>query len=72
MFHENLDAVDSWIFITLAFLGTMPNETLLIMIVTQVVLKVAYETIILPLTIFVTKKTQQYEDKWAMTNKQWN
>ena len=66
------DAVDSWIFIPLAFIGTMPTNTLLIMIATQVVLKVAYETIILPVTILVTKKTQQYEDKWALANKQEN
>ena len=57
------ETVDSWIFIPLAFLGTMPNETLLIMILTQILLKVAYETIVLPITIVVTKKTQNYEDK---------
>jgi hypothetical protein len=44
----------------------MPNETLLIMILTQVILKVAYETIVLPITIFVTEKTQKYEDKLAV------
>ena len=57
------ETVDSWIFIPLAFLGTMPNGTLLIMIFTQILLKVAYETIVLPITIVVTKKTQNYEDK---------
>lgn len=57
------EAVDSWIFIPLAFIGTMPTKTLLIMIITQVVLKVLYEIIVLPLTIYVTKKTQKYEDK---------
>lgn len=60
------ETVDSWIFIPLAFLGTMPNETLLIMILTQILLKVAYETIVLPITIFVTEKTQKYEDKLAV------
>ncbi len=56
------ETVDSWIFIPLAFLGTMPNNTLLIMILTQVILKVTYEIVILPITIYVTKKAQIYED----------
>ena len=57
------EIVDSWIFIPLAFIWTMPTNTLLIMIATQVVLKVLYEVVILPLTIFVTRKAQTYEDK---------
>ena len=60
------ETVDSWIFIPLAFLGTMPNGTLLIMILTQVILKVAYEMIVLPITIVVTRKTQEYENKLAV------
>ena len=59
------ETVDSWIFIPLAFLGTMPTNTLLVMILTQIVLKVAYETIILPITIIVTRKTQIYENNLA-------
>ena len=47
---------------TKAFIGTMPTATLLVMILTQVILKVAYEIIILPLTIIVTEKTQKYEN----------
>lgn len=57
------ETVDSWIFIPLAFLWTMPTNALLVMIATQVILKVCYEIIILPLTIFVAKKTQIYENK---------
>ena len=60
------ETVDSWIFIPLAFLGTMPNETLLIMILTQIVLKVTYEMIVLPITIAVTKKAQKYENNLAV------
>lgn len=60
------ETVDSWIFIPFAFLGTMPNGTLLIMILTQVILKVAYEMIVLPITIVVTRKTQEYENKLAV------
>ena len=56
------ETIDSWIFIPLAFLGTMPINTLLVMIFTQVILKVTYEIVILPLTIYVTKKAQIYED----------
>lgn len=62
------EIVDSWIFIPLAFLWTMPTNTLLIMILTQVILKVGYEIIILPLTIFVTKKTQKYENAQWINN----
>jgi uncharacterized protein YebE (UPF0316 family) len=46
----------------------MPNKTLLTMILTQIILKVAYETIVLPITIIVTKKAQRYENKLT-TNK---
>jgi hypothetical protein len=41
----------------------MPTKTLLLMIALQVVFKVVYEIIILPLTVCVTKKVQKYEDK---------
>ncbi len=56
------EMVDSWIFIPLAFIGTMPTSTLLSMILTQVILKVCYEIVILPFTIYVTKKAQVYEN----------
>lgn len=60
------EMVDSWIFIPLAFIWTMPGKTLIVMIITQVILKVLYELIILPITIFVTKKTQIYENKLSI------
>lgn len=53
---------DSLIFIPLAFLGTMPLQTLLVMGVTQVCLKTGYEVIVSPLTRLVVKKVQAYED----------
>lgn len=56
------ETVDSWIFIPLAFLWMMPVKTLIIMLITQVVLKVLYEIIILPITICVTEWTQKYEN----------
>ncbi|MBO4516214.1 hypothetical protein J5751_02000 [bacterium] len=40
----------------------MPIKTLLIMIVTQVIFKVLYETIILPITILIIKKAEKYEN----------
>lgn len=50
------EITDSAIFIPLAFIGAMPPKTLLIMGITQVILKVAYEAIILPVTTIITKK----------------
>lgn len=55
------EVVDSAIFIPLAFIGTMPFKTLLIMGVTQVSIKVAYEIIIIPVTTKLTKKVAEKE-----------
>lgn len=55
------EAADSLIFIPLAFVGTMPAETLVVMGITQVGLKMLYETLILPLTRAITKKVAAYE-----------
>lgn len=52
---------DSAIFIPIAFIGQMPAETLVIMGITQVSLKLTYELIILPITTILTKKVGQYE-----------
>ena len=52
---------DSCIFIPLAFAGAMPIKNLLIMGATQVIIKVAYETLILPVTKLCTKKVIQHE-----------
>lgn len=60
------EMIDSWVFIPLAFIWTMPTKTLLIMIVTQVILKVFYEIIILPLTVLVTRKVQNYENSLSL------
>lgn len=57
------EVVDSAIFIPLAFIGQMPLETLLIMGVTQVCLKVGYEIIIVPVTAMLTKKVAEIEAK---------
>lgn len=55
------EVVDSAIFLPIAFLGTMPAKTLLIMGVTQVTLKISYEFLILPLTHYIAKVLQKKE-----------
>lgn len=52
---------DSCIFIPIAFIGTMPAKTLVIMGITQVCLKTGYECIILPFTAVATRKVIAYE-----------
>lgn len=47
LFGEGLDAV---IFITIGFLGTMPMEALVLMIVAQALFKTVYEIIVYPIT----------------------
>ncbi|MBQ2652483.1 MAG: queuosine precursor transporter [Methanobrevibacter sp.] len=50
LFGEGLDAI---IFIFIAFLGTMPFEALILMIVAQALFKTIYEMIVYPLTRYV-------------------
>lgn len=50
LFGEGLDAI---IFIIIGFIGTMPIEALLIMIVAQALFKTIYEIIVYPLTRYV-------------------
>ena len=47
---------DSIIFMPLAFLGTIPITSMLKMIVLQIIIKVSYEIIMLPLNGFIMKK----------------
>lgn len=49
------ESADSLIFFPVAFAGVVPAKELLILIVTQAVLKSAYEALILPVTIRVVK-----------------
>lgn len=57
------EIIDSAIFIPIAFIGQMPLETMAIMGITQVSLKICYEIIILPITTICCKKVKQYEVK---------
>lgn len=55
------ESIDSLIFFPIAFLGLVPTDQLLIMVVTQAVLKSLYEVIILPITIRVVKYIKKIE-----------
>ncbi|MGV8095572.1 MAG: queuosine precursor transporter [Mangrovibacterium sp.] len=55
------EGADSLIFISIAFVGIFPLKVILTMIITQTLLKVAYEIIVLPLTILVVKKMKLIE-----------
>jgi len=55
------EGADSLIFITVAFTGIFPLPVILGMIVTQALLKTAYEIIILPFTMLVVKKVKEIE-----------
>jgi queuosine precursor transporter len=55
------EGADSLLFITIAFTGIYPIQTILIMILTQALLKTAYEIIILPLTIQVVRFVKRHE-----------
>jgi uncharacterized PurR-regulated membrane protein YhhQ (DUF165 family) len=59
------ELVDSCIYLPLAFLVFNPIMSIyevLMMIFLQVTIKTLYEIIILPLTIFITKKISNYEN----------
>jgi hypothetical protein len=55
------EGADSMIFISIAFVGIFPLPVILGMIVTQALLKTAYEIIVLPLTILAVKKVKVIE-----------
>ena len=59
------EIVDSAVFIPIAFFGSMPVKTLIVMGIIQVILKVLYEMIVLPLNRFVTAKVLRYEQELA-------
>jgi queuosine precursor transporter len=55
------EGADSAIFITVAFAGLFPAGVLLTMVVTQALVKIAFEIIVLPLTILVVKHVKRAE-----------
>lgn len=55
------ELVDSLIFVPIAFIGKMELKDLLYLIAFQVLVKVLYELILLPITTYVTKRIRTYE-----------
>lgn len=55
------EAFDAGLFIPLAFYGVMPISGMLMMIISQWVVKIAYEVAILPITALVAKKLKMIE-----------
>lgn len=58
-FGEGLDAVT---FITIGFLGTMPNEALIGMIIAQALFKTVYEIIVYPITRYVILRIKNLDE----------
>lgn len=57
------ELVDSLVFLPLAFWGLMPVQTLVIMTLSQVVIKTGYELVILPFTTIAVKLVSRYENR---------
>ena len=55
------EGIDSVIFISIAFIGIIPGNNLLIMIGTQASLKIIYEIVVLPLTVVIVKWLKKLE-----------
>ena len=53
---------DSLIFITIAFLGTMPYNQILVMVLTQALFKTFYEMVVFPVTNVIIKKVRSIEN----------
>jgi len=56
------EGADSLVFFVLAFYGVIPNNDLLMLILTQTAMKTGYEILILPVTNVVIKKTKKLEE----------
>lgn len=56
--------VDSTLFVTIAFVGTMPLMDLGAMIVLNIIVKIGYEVVVLPLTYNVTKAIHNKENQY--------
>lgn len=56
------EAADSFIFITVAFYGIIPNYVLLTMICCQIIFKVLYEIIVYPVTRIVIYRIREIDD----------
>jgi len=57
------ESTDSLIFFPLAFYGVIPTSELPVLMLSQVVLKTAYEIVVLPLTIRIVNWVKHYENE---------
>ena len=56
------EVIDSLIFLPIAFLGQMPINNLIVMLIMQVLIKTGYEIVILPITYKVVHIVSKYEN----------
>ena len=56
------EVIDSLIFLPIAFLGQMPINNLVVMLIMQVLIKTGYEIVILPITYKVVYAVSKYEN----------
>ena len=56
------EAIDSLIFVPIAFMGVMPTEELLKMMLLQVTFKSAYEVLVLPVTSLIVRKVKAIDN----------
>ena len=62
------EGIDTLIFITIAFYGQLPNETIIYMIINQSILKILIEIILTPVTYKIINKVKQLEQKDVYDN----
>lgn len=55
------EGIDSLVFFPIAFYGVLPFDTILSLILSQALLKTAYEVIVLPVTVAVVKRLKRIE-----------
>lgn len=55
------EAVDTLIFITITFIGNLPNEVLIMMILNQAIAKILIEVVFTPVTYRIVKKVKEIE-----------
>ena len=56
------EGLDACIFISIAFIGTMPVSQLIIMVLAQAIFKTVYEIVVYPLTSTVIKKARTLQE----------
>lgn len=57
------ETVDSFLFITVAFAGVFPVKALVVMIITQALMKTIYEILVLPFTTMIVVWVKKYENQ---------